>query len=228
MSEPFFTPTTERLYLRLPEYIRLSDARNDYLLKRWVSCTVDAQGDIDLLMNRINYTTVPDGGLPGEKSDLVDPYTADAAWLPWLAQLVGINLPLRLTEMERRDAIFFATSGYKVGTKRAVADAAKSELTGTRYARVYDHSITTPGDGGMWDVLIVTRGTETPSGAAVVDAVLKKRAKPAGVLLRHRSYTASWELSFRDSAGSIPGKYPSWGALEADNGNWIKIEEAGI
>lgn len=229
MAAPIYSLTTERMYARLPEFIRLADIRHDYFLKTYLSAFGDQMGRIDQIIARLDYMSVSDGGPVGGTSDLVDPDTADEAWLSWLAQLVGVTIPAGLNLQEKRDAVRFASSGWKAGTKRAVADAAKSELTGTRHAEVYDHStVGSIGTGSEWDVLIVTRGTETPSGAAVVAAVTRKRAKPAGVVLHHRAYTASWEMSFRDSAGSTPGKYASWGALEADNGTWVKIEEAGL
>lgn len=219
MPEPIYTPTTELLYGRLPEFLRLADSRNDWLLKRWMSGIVDQQGAIDTLLARIDYWSPVDGGEFGDTSDLVDPTKADVDWLPWLGQLVGVNLPPGLTETEKRDAVRFASSGWKAGTKTAVADAAKSELTGERRSRVYDHS--RPGLIGSeteWDVLIVTRPSETPSAAAVVAAVVRKGAKPAGVVLHHQSYEASWA----DIHRTLP-KWADWNGK-----NWRTIQEAGI
>lgn len=230
MAEPTYLIATERLYASLPEYMRQADAKQNYILKRWVSCIADQQSLVDLLISRIDYVPTTEGGIAGDTSDLVDPVTANVEWLTWLGQLVGVSITPNLSDQEKRDAVRYASSGWRVGTKKALADAAKSELTGTKYAQVYDHSTDSSviGAASEWDVLIVTRGTETPNVAAVLEAVKRKRAKPAGVLLWHRAYTAPWSASFRDTAVSTPGKYPTWGALAADNGTWVKIEEAGL
>lgn len=154
-----------------------------------------------------------------DTSDLTDPQTADAEWLPWLAQLVGVPLTADMSEAERRDAVQYASSGWRAGTKSAIADAAKSALIGSRYAKVYDHSVASPGDGGVWDVLIVTRGTETPDVAAVLSAVIRRAAKPAGVVLRHRAYESEWSAQ--------ESQFPSWNAIEAA-ASWNKIQEVGL
>lgn len=131
-------------------------------------------------------------------SDLVDPVTADAAWLNWLGQLVGVNTDTLLSEQERRDAVQFASSGFHAGSQTALEDAARSELTGTRYVRVYTHStddMAGIGTGTEWDILLVTKTSETPSVAQVVDTVIRKGAKPAGVRLYHKAYEVPWSIS---------------------------------
>jgi hypothetical protein len=91
MSEPFFSNSTEKLYYRLPAAVRNEDIYQNYQLKKWLSGVVDQAGTIDTLVDRFSYVSPEDG--PGYRTaDLVDPVTADAAWLPWLAQLVGVKL----------------------------------------------------------------------------------------------------------------------------------------
>lgn len=173
-------------------------------------------------VNVISLSLTQTAAVPSRTSDLVDPAGADDAWLPWLGQLLGVTLPPSLSPAERRDAVTFASSGFRSGTKGAVADAARSVLTGTRYARVYDHSIPVNGvltPGGQWDVTIVTRATETPATADVVAAVVRKAAKPAGVKLYTVPYAASWD--------TIEAQLPSWDAWEA-RGSWDRVQEAGL
>lgn len=219
MPEPAYSPTTERLYSRLPDFLRAADSRNDWIMKRWVSSIADSQGDVDLLLSRIDYWPVEHGGAPGDTSDLVDPTTADAAWLEWIGQLFGVRLYPGMTLLERRDAVRFASSGFRAGTRAGMADAAKTALEGTRYAVVYDHSTFGIGDGGEWDVMVVTRSSETPSPAAVLRSVIRKRAKPAGVLLWHRSYGTPW--------ADLQIAYPTWADWEATK-TWNEIEERGL
>jgi hypothetical protein len=210
----------DRLWSRLPEHYRLADAEQgsaatltNHPMYRWLAGVCAQLGQVEALINRFD-SDQGDG-----RSDLTDPAGADVAWLPWLAQFVGVQLAPGLSEMEKRDAVRYASAGWRAGTKSAIADAAKTELTGTRFARVYDHTVNQPGDGGVWDVLIVTRTTETPDVPAVLAAVLRRGAKPAGVVLRHRAYEASWD--------TVTATYPTWTALQAA-GSWDRIQEAGL
>lgn len=217
MSRPDVAPITERLYADLPELYRLADrAQPDgpdgYPLLRWLSLIVDQAGDVDELADRFDPVDNPSG-----TSDLVDPATADAAWLPWLANLVGAKLSPSLSEAETRDAIANPSSGWRAGTKPALAAAARTALTGSRFAEVRDHTVTmtAPGEGGVWDVLLVTRTSETADLAAVLEAVDVKGGKPAGVVLRHEAYEATWE--------TFEAAYPTWADLEGRT--WRTIEE---
>lgn len=222
MAEPIFSTTMERLYDRLPEFYRTADEVYDWPLKRWLASVVDIHGEIDVLYDRINYIDPNDGGDPTDTSDLVDPTTADNAWLDWMAQLVGVTLKKGLSETERRNAIIYATTGWRSGTKAAVAAAAKTVLTGTQYAQVYDHSQVSGESmiaGGEWDVTVVTRTTETPDPSAVLDAIIKQGAKPVGVVLYHLAYAAAWS--------SLETNLPTWNDIEAV-GSWVRIEEYGI
>lgn len=154
-----------------------------------------------------------------DTSDLVDPDTADNDWLDWLGQLVGVQkMDPALTLTERRDAVRYAASGWRAGTKTAVANAAKSVLTGTQYAKVYDHatSISNAGTASAWDVLVVTRTSETPSVDTVLTTINRKNAKPAGVVLHHEAYEATWDL--------LESHYASWDAIEAV-GSWDALQE---
>lgn len=223
MARPVVSQATERVYARLPLAYRDADAHEmsggGYPLLRFLSLVGDVLGDVETLIDRIDYTGPSEGGEPGDTSDLGDPTGADPAWLPWLGRLVGVNITPDLTVSEQRDSVRFATSGFRAGTKGAIRDAARSALVGTKHAEVYDHSVTRPGDGGLWDVLIVTRATETPDVAAVLATVVRKNAKPAGVVLHHRAYDSSWT--------AVAAAYPTWAAIEAA-GSWDRVQEAGL
>jgi hypothetical protein len=198
MARPVVAVLTERVYAALPAMYRDADEPLDFPLLRWLSLVGDRAGEIDVLHDRLSADEL------GEVSELADPAAADEAWLPWLAQMVGVRLPPNVTGQAARDAVAFASSGYRGGTKAAVADAARSALTGARYVKVHDHSITEPGNGGEWDVLLVTRVSDTPDVQAVLDAVVSKRAKPAGVVLHHRAYSATYA---QVQGGTSPDTY---------------------
>lgn len=222
MVGPAFTAHLERLYERLPEHYRDADGRQDgdYPLKRFLALLGDQAGALEVLVDRIDFIPEHEGGVAGDTSDLVDPDTADVAWLPWLGQLLGAQIAPGLTDAEKRDLVRFAPAGWRAGNKQAVADAAKTVLTGTKYAQVYDHStdVSAIGAATQWDVLIVTRTSETPDPALVIPTVIAKRAKPAGVELYHRSYEGSW--------GDVSAEFPTW--ADWNGRTWAEIQEAGL
>jgi hypothetical protein len=237
---PYLSILADRLYQRLPEvYRRLDAADSTWTLKRYLGAALDQAGTIDVTVDRVrgNDPIGPDApqpwGLPADElavwlevrrrvvSLLGDPVNAPAAWLPWLAQLVGAHLDPAASEQEERDTIVYATSGYRAGTKEAMADAARSALTGTRYALVLSHKKVVSDivvDGTPWDITIVTRLSETPDVNAVLGAVLRKGVKPAGAVLWHHAYTASWS--------AVTAAYPTWGSRAGKT--WQTIQESGL
>lgn len=216
MARPVVHPIVEQWYAELPEHYRVADAAQlgpDFPLLRFMSLIGDQLGDAVDLVDRIQYLPPDEGGAPGDTSDLVDPTTADPEWLPWLGRLVGVLLPPALTVAERRDAVAFASSGWRAGTKEAIADAARSALTGTRYVRINDHY-----GGDQWRIEVRTRSTETPSVPAVLAAIEAKDAKPAGVELVPTMYATTW--------AQLEALRPTWADWEAA-GSWEVLEETG-
>lgn len=237
---PYMTLLVDRLYHRLPEVYRTFDAGAlTYVLKRYLAAALNLGGVIDDTVtaiageNPVGPAVPEPWSLDGEQLDqwraarrfrpsaLADPDQADPLWLPWLAQLVGARLDPAASLSERRDTIKYATSGWRAGTRQAIADAAKTALTGTKYAKVIPHSVPAVGggvtDGTIWDVTIVTQDAETPDPAAVLAAVLRKGVKPAGVVLYVSGYSSSWDL--------IEKYYPMFDDIEL--ADWDTIEQIG-
>lgn len=76
-------------------------------------------------------------GEAADTSDLVDPATADAGWLSWLAQLVGATLLPGWDNPTRRTQIGAPASGaWAKGTIAAITDLARAYVGGTGYVGV--------------------------------------------------------------------------------------------
>lgn len=214
MAEPTVHPVTHRWWDTLPEAYRAADPAQvpDYPLLRYLSLLGDQLGEVTDLLERVDFVPLDEDGTAGDTSDLADPGAADAAWLPWLAQFLGVDVS-GLTVPGTREAIANAATGFHVATKPAMAAAAASVLIGDRFVQVFDHTISTPGDGSQWDVLITTRPLETPDASLVIPAVIALGAKPAGVTLHHEMYVADW-------AHMVSVHGPDWTAFESDFPTW--------
>jgi len=239
MSEPVYSVTAERMYRRLPETYRVLDAQNDWQFKKYISAIADQLNDIDVLVARLAYfsddqwadylltqnpynTYERPAGIEdptygwaeiSRTSDLLDGRTADAAWLPYIGQLVGANVIFLPTEAARRDAVVHNYLGFRAGSTAALEAATLSVLTGTKYVRIYPHrdglAGSTTHEGTEWDILIITKAGETPGGASsITDAITNKGAKPAGVVVHCITYSITWT------------------SIEATFNTWTKIENA--
>jgi hypothetical protein len=138
----------------------------------------------------------PDEGLPG--GPLVDVDRCPDWALPWLAQLVGVAIPVGMDADTAREAIR-SVAGWKRGTVAALRAAAGFHLTGekTVYFRERDPSGADP----PYTLEVVTRTTETPDPAAVQAELL--RQKPAGLVLTYR-VVAGWDYQEMTATGPDP------------------------
>ena len=252
--EPVYTPTTERLYRRLPEFYRILDSQNDWHFKKYVSSIADQLNEIDLLVARLEYIPPEDradyyaslneyntyarpagletgslGFAPiGETSDLLDARTSDSSWLAYIAQLIGADISDLATVTDRRDAIIFNYLGFRAGSTEALQDSAKRVLTGTKFVRVYPHRDGAGNSifsiGTQWDILIITKNEETSNFEDIVNEVLRKGAKPAGVVLHHIAYNVTWEIieTFFSTWSNIES-LSSWDNLELGNADLLPL-----
>lgn len=218
MSAPTFSEFTERFYGRLPVYLHDADERDeadDYPLKRYLAGLLDQAGELATILERIDYTAPGDGGAPGDTSELVDPDLADEAWLPWLAALMGVDLSGDLSEAGKRAAIASATTGWRAGTRESIAAAARTVLTGGQWVQVEPNY-----GGNAWHLEVKTLTPETPGGAPdpVLVAIAAARVKPAGVLIVHTTWAASW-----DGLAAARATWADWEAA----GSWTELEQTG-
>lgn len=244
MNEPTFSTTTERLYSQLPDVYRDTDAGQGYGFKQYLASIGDVLGDVDLLVARFRYLASTDRvmakryaqrftqysqqdrvkGAPeiGATSDLVDPLAADEVWLPWIGQLVGVKITPNMGVLEARDAIAFASTGYRSGSKYALEKAVRLVLSGSKYAVALPHT-KVDGNGNIiagtvWDLTILTRSAESPPSAQILAQIDKPTVKPAGVKLYHRTYTASWD--------ALEAALPYW--KDWNTTTWDALEQIGL
>lgn len=148
----------------------------------------------------------------GSTSDLVDPRRADDAWLPWLAQQVGATVSPSTPMLALRAQVETPSAGWQAGVKAAIAAAAQTVLSGDRYCQVSDHY-----GGDQWTIEVQTRASETPSGAAVLAAVINGGAKPAGCALVSTLYESTW--------GQVDAAGITWATY--DGVTWQYVSEVG-
>ena len=60
MSEPKYSPFTERMYSRLPDVMREADSLNGYALKRYLSAIGDVEDQVERLIARLTYLSLQD------------------------------------------------------------------------------------------------------------------------------------------------------------------------
>lgn len=169
MTEPTFDYTTEKLYYSLPDVFRTEDEEQSYTLKKWLSGIAGVQQGVRTLIERFSYVP-PEDGDGYRTSDLVDPETADPAWLSWLAQLVGVQLSTTLSVPDQRTQIEESVLGIKAGTKDAIAAAARTVLVGEKSVKVFDHSDNISiGTASQWSICLLTKDSETLKNAVPVD-----------------------------------------------------------
>ena len=244
--EPTYSVTTERIYARLPEFYRVLDSQQGYALKTYISSIGDQLYTIEQLVARIEYIPEEDradyiasldeyntyvrpfgvedptyGYAPlGETSDLLDGRTADDDWLLYIGQLIGADLRKIYDLALRRNAVTNNYLGFRAGSRQALIEAVQAVLTGDKFVRVYTHRDGAEGsvssEGTEWDVLIITKPTETPTGIDIPAIIVDKGAKPAGVVLHHILYGAVWS--------DIETMFPTWGDIETLGSTWGNIE----
>lgn len=190
-------PLTSRLYARLPEAHRDPDPALNYPLLRYLE-TAGGDGDaVEELLDRL-------------ETDLADPHRADVRWLPWLAQLVGLDVRDEPEDV-RRDRIADGSGFTGAGTRRAIEVAARTALTGSRYAAAFPFL-----NGDTFQIGLRVVASEVPDPAAVAGAVAAAGALPAGFTLGLDYYAASW--------GTVQTVYPTWQGWHAA-GSWQALSE---
>lgn len=194
MPAPDVDTFTRRLYDRLPEEYRdadeaLGDNGGGYPLLRYLSGMGGRAGELEAILD-----TAP---------TLVDPELAAPAWLPWLAQLVGVIPTPGVAVAEQRVAIAGALGLSPAGSRETLAAVARRVLTPGTYVAIIPNL-----DGNPWRIGVVVADTgPDPDLDAILAAITDARAKPTGYELIASIYSASWD--------TLEAHYPTSDAWDA-------------
>jgi hypothetical protein len=216
---PVVSSTTMRWYNRLPAVYRDLDVTagiypNDYPLLRYMSTLGDQLWMVEQAL--VSF-------LSPTQSALTDPALVAPAQLSWLAQVSGARLSPTMTVAQQRTVIASGANARAAGSRASIIAVAEAQLTGGQFVQLIDHV-----GGDQWQMQIITRPSESPTPDTVVPAIIAAGVKPAGVVLTHLYYEASWD--------TIQAAYPTWDAVEAavssdpllPNGSWGVIEETPV
>jgi hypothetical protein len=103
---------------RLPLAFQDADAASGQPLQRWLGLLWDQVGPAVDMIDEFTGTV----------SRLMDPATADDAWLSWLGQFVGLQLPASMPAPAKRAAILAAASSLEICSVPYIVAVAKRYL----------------------------------------------------------------------------------------------------
>lgn len=168
MPAPTLSDGAAELYAML-EPLAYADEENGWALAHFCQA-------LSLQLDDIEAIVRDDGDRPGW-ADMLDATAAPAAWLPWLAQLVGVTVPTGASEADARAAIQ-SPEGFSRGTPASIVKAAQKYLTGSKIVYLRER------DDGAYHFTVSTRTSETPDSDAVLAELLK--VKPIGLVMDYQ------------------------------------------
>lgn len=196
LAPPTVGTVGQELYDDL-EPLAYADAANDYALLTLAGAVGGMfQGVSDLCR------ATDDG--PGW-SQLLDVTRCPTAFLPYLAQFVGVTLTPGLTDAQWRAQIV-AETGMARGTVGAITAAARKLLTGSQTVVVIERA-----GGDPYAFGVVTYTSETPDSDAVLAALTA--AKPAGLVMTYSCVDGQiWAQLIANYATwqDVINAYPTW------------------
>lgn len=202
MAAPTLTHTAQRLYDALGPLATEDGAHGHALahLCSGVARSIDEVADLSRDL---------DDGTAGW-SQLFDLDARPADWLPWIGQLIGVDVPSHLDEHARRLRIR-GTAGFRRGSIGAIKAAAGQRLTGSRTVYIQERH------GSPWRATVATLTSETPDPTATQRDLAEQ--KPAGILLMHTLINGGDFNTLRDTHpnfDAVTAAFTSFDALRAD------------
>lgn len=148
------------------------------------------------------YDLVSDSETHTGWGKLVDSREVPDWAIGWLAQFLGIDVPLNIDPEIQRERLLNPSTGWERGTPQAVKAAVRRVLTGSQYVEIYERA---GGDPYVFEVRTVA--SQTPPLQVIIDEVNK--VKPAGLIMQHAftqyiAEASSWAESFTGTVYSCP------------------------
>lgn len=172
----------------------------------------DQAGDLANLCEAIGgmFEQVAELAAPGPQgqpgwSQLLDVNRCPAYALPWLGQLVGVDVDTTLTDDLQRQQIA-AESGMSRGSVQAIVAAAQRTLIGTKTVALLERSSSACPSEPAYGLTVFTFLAETPDTNATLAAL--EQAKPAGIVLQYLTRTG-WDFE------GVREGYTTFTAVEA-------------
>jgi hypothetical protein len=147
------------------------------------------------------------------------PQSAPAAWLPFVAQLVGARLTPTMSEQQQRDEIS-SPSGWRAGRPETIVATARRHMTGDRRVTLrmrYDPALGAGVDAPGHLLLIAHADDVLPGHAAALERDVIE-ATPAW-LIGHVSITASRDYD------AVKAQFPDYDAVKAQNADLDDLKE---
>lgn len=187
MAQPALTPTGQRFYDALAP-LASEDEEHGWALAHYCAAWAAM---FDFLADLV----LEQDGTPSW-SRAYDPDLAPVELLPFIAQLVGVDLPPNLDEAAQRLRIK-AVAGFWRGTPDAIVNAARQFLVGPdgtgESATVY----LIERHGSPYAFTVTTLESETPDEAKVLAALLEQ--KPAGLMMNYSTIVGGDFETLRDT-----------------------------
>lgn len=190
--------TAERLYDALVPYNQ-ADTSGD--LRSLTEALCD--GDLERVHELVSDTDNHEG-----LQTLFDVDACPAYALPFLAQLVGVELEPSLTEAQAREKIR-TPEGFARGTIATMTAAIKRTLSGSQTVLIDERF-----GGSAYAIRVRTFDSETAS-AAVTEAVVRA-VKPGGLALTYESLVGQDWADLEASA-------TDWADVEASYDDWLDV-----
>lgn len=203
MPKPDASPAALELYAALEPAFTRGDEERD-----WISlkiCTAIVAGKLDLLWS---YLIDDEDNLPAWAA-VLNPETAPAEALPWLAQFGGAVLTPEMDEEARRKAIQ-VPEAFSRGRPASLEAVAKRRLTGTKTVIITERYT-----NNAWRLRVETIEAETPEPEET-EADIIRYQKPVGIVLFFNTRVV-WDWG--EAKASL--EFPTWAAVKAAFPSWL-------
>lgn len=179
--------------------LQYAEVENDYALLKFLG----AMGSMYQLVVDVSED-IPEQDIIGWMQ-VLRPDLCPAVGLPWLAQLVGVQLPDGLSEADQRQMIIDAPNQHR-GTPAAMISAVKPYLTGQKNVLFHERV------SDAYTLLVTTFANETPNPAQAEQAL--RLQKPAGIVMTYQVLVGQDWVQLRDNYATFQAAKDAYSTFE--------------